>query len=278
MSTQNAPKPNATDRDLDEDYKLTPEQIAYYRENGYIKLKHVLKPETIAQYKQAINDDVYRRNNNTKPMAERTTYDKAFIQVGNLWRENPVMKRFCFSRKLARIATELMGTTGVRMWHDQALHKEAGGGHTPWHCDQYYWPMHNANSTTVWIPLQPVPLEMGPLAFAKGSHRVELGRELEISDESEERIAKTMAGMPLDEGPFDLGEVSYHAGWTFHRARGNSTKQPREVMTIIYMDEQMRLKKPSTKGQENDRSVFCKGLEVGDLMTTEMTPVIYQMK
>ena len=30
----------------------------------------------------------------------------------------------------------LMGVDGVGLYHDQALVKEAGGGHTPWHCDR----------------------------------------------------------------------------------------------------------------------------------------------
>ena len=33
------------------------------------------------------------------------------------------------------------------------------------------------------------------------------------------------------------GEVSFHSGWTFHRAEGNSTQHPRKVMTVIYMDK-----------------------------------------
>ena len=38
-------------------------------------------------------------------------------------------------------------------------------------------------------------------------------------------------------GAFEEGEVSFHAGWTFHRANANEGSQPREVFTIIYMDK-----------------------------------------
>ena len=58
---------------------------------------------------------------------------------------------------------------GVRMYHDQALYKEAGGGITPWHADQYYWPLETDKTITAWIPLQATPLEMGPLEFSAGS-------------------------------------------------------------------------------------------------------------
>lgn len=43
---------------------------------------------------------------------------------------------------------------GVRIYHDQALNKEPGGGYTPWHCDGYYWPLQSDKILTAWVPLQ----------------------------------------------------------------------------------------------------------------------------
>ena len=43
---------------------------------------------------------------------------------------------------------------GVRVYHDQALNKEPGGGYTPWHCDGYYWPVKSEKIVTAWVPLQ----------------------------------------------------------------------------------------------------------------------------
>ena len=40
----------------------------------------------------------------------------------------------------------LLQTPGVRMYHDQALYKEAGGGYTPWHVDQFYWPLDDGQN------------------------------------------------------------------------------------------------------------------------------------
>ena len=65
---------------------------------------------------------------------------------------------------------KLLGVAGVRLYHDQSLYKEPGGGITPAHADQYYWPLASDRIVTAWIPLQPVPEDMGPLAFYAGSH------------------------------------------------------------------------------------------------------------
>jgi len=265
--------------DLDAPYALSPDQITQYREKGYVKLKDVLSPETLAHFREEITREVMARNPLLKkPMSERTTYEKAFIQITNLWRQNEVVREFVFSKRLARIAAELMGCEGIRLYHDQALYKEPGGGITPWHADQYYWPIDTPNTTTVWIPLQATPMEMGPLAFAEGSHGHEIGRDLAISDESEAALQKELAdrAFPLHDTPFDLGEVSFHAGWTFHRAGANTSGDVRAVMTVIYMDADARVT-PFVRAEHYlDRDAFLPGREPGDAADTEMNPLLYQ--
>jgi ectoine hydroxylase-related dioxygenase (phytanoyl-CoA dioxygenase family) len=266
--------------DLDSRYPLSPEQIRFYRENGFVKLKDVLSAPTIAAYAPEITRKVHELNTLHLPMEQRTTYQKAFLQVMNIWRESAIVKEFVFSKRLARIAAELMGTAGVRMYHDQALYKEGKGGFTPWHADQYYWPLASANSVTAWIPLQKTPMEMGPLAFAPKSHLHDVGRNLEISDKSQQAIEKQLLakGLGQFEEPFDLGEVSFHAGWTFHRAGRNQSERPREVMTVIYMDEDMRLAAPRNENQQADWDGWCPGAKVGELIQTPINPVLWSSR
>ena len=163
------------------------------------------------------------------------------------------------------------------MYHDQALYKEPSGGVTPWHADQYYWPLSNAHTVTAWIPLQATSMDMGPLGFARGSHKFEMGRDIAISDESEEKIGRSMKeqNYPLDESPFDLGEVSFHYCWTFHRAGRNVSELPRAVMTIIYMDQDIELIQPHTKARESYRAAFASDVEVCGVMNGKMTPIIH---
>ncbi len=271
-----------TPEDLNEELhaplSLTKEQIEFYNENGYIKLKHVLSPELLEKYRRVITERVAELSADTVPMDQRTTYGKAFLQIMNLWTKSDSVKEFVFGKRLARIAAELMGATGVRLYHDQALYKEAGGGITPWHADQYYWPVSSEKTITAWIPLQETPEDMGPLAFCEKSHRFQLGRDLEISDESEITLKQALNTFSLEEGGFDLGDVSFHAGWTFHRAGANSTDRPREVMTIIYVDEDIRLVPPKNKNQVSDMERWCPGVQVGEVVASPLNPVLYSSK
>jgi len=263
--------------DLVAPYSLTSEQRDRFRSQGYIKLKNVLTPATLEYYGREITEQVIRLNTLTTPMHERTTYQKAFLQVTNIWTKSAVVKEFTFSRRLARIAAELMGVTGVRLYHDQALYKEPSGGKTPWHADQYYWPVATDNTCTVWVPLQATPMEMGPLAFSAGSQKFGFGRDLEISDESETRISKALLDhqLPQNDTPFDLGEVSYHSGWTFHRAGPNTGTAPRRVMTIIYIEDGCRVSALKNKNHHADLATWLPGLKPGDLVETALNPVLY---
>ncbi len=265
---------------LNEPYTLAPEQIAFYRENRYIKLKQVLPPEVLSYFAGVVYEKVKELNTMHLPMEERDTYSKAFLQVMNLWRESEEVKRLVFSRRLARIAAELMGVRGLRLYHDQALFKEPGGGFTPWHADQYYWPLSNDNAVTVWIPLQETPLAMGPLEFSAQSHRLDKGRGLKISDDSEKQIGQLLMGEGFRHviEPFELGEASFHSGWLFHRAGANTSGQMRQVMTIIYMDMDMRLKEPENGNQQADWDAWCPGAKVGEVIDTPLNPVLYSSK
>jgi ectoine hydroxylase-related dioxygenase (phytanoyl-CoA dioxygenase family) len=265
--------------ELDTPYPLDDATIRRFREDGFIRLPGVLSPHVIEEYGPEL-DRLVNEANRLKniPLEERSLYDQAFIQVHNLWTRSEPARELAFSKRLARIAAELLGARGVRMWHDQALYKEPSGGFTPWHVDQQYWPMASGLSVTAWIPLQAVPLEMGPLCFGRGSHRKHIGRDLEISAESERQIREAVEREKIVEvqKPFALGDVSYHLGWTLHRAGPNQTDRPRRVFTIIYMDAGMRLAQPKNANQQLDWDTWTPSTKVGEIMDDPLNPVLYE--
>ena len=269
--------PIAIQNFLQQPYALTQQQINFYQDNRYIKLKDVLSSEAISFYNQIISKKVNELSEEKKSLEQRNTYGKAFLQLFNLWREDERIKELIFSKRLAKIAADLMQADGARLYHDQALYKEPGGGITPWHADQYYWPLETDKTITAWMPLQATPLDMGPLEFSAGSHKIVEGRELEIGDESEVAIQQKLKVTDYKHviEAFDLGEISFHSGWIFHRAGANKTPQMRCVMTIIYMDENMTLKQPENENQVNDWNTWCPGVAVGKVINSPVNPLLF---
>ena len=95
---------------------------------------------------------------------------------------------------------------------------------------------------------------------------------------SEREITRDMdaRGFPIVSAPFDLGEVSFHFGWTFHRAGPNRSPRPRSVMTVIYMDRDMRLITPTNANQVVDWERWCPGAVPGTIIDTPLNPVLFE--
>lgn len=263
---------------LESEYPLASDQIAAFQRDGHVLLRGVCSPEEVAAYRPAIVDATYRFSHETRPLEERDTYGKAFIQTGGLcWRDDTA-RRFVFARRFAQIGARLMRVEAVRLYHDQALFKEAGGGPTPWHQDQYYWPLDTDNTVTMWMPLVDLSEEMGTMIFATGSHKKGLLGHLSISDESEEEYQRYVEESRLPQaaaGAMRAGDATFHAGLTLHRAPGNRGTETREAMTVIYYPEGVRLLEPDNPGREGDRrAIFPEG-KAGDLAVSAITPLLY---
>lgn len=181
--------------DIDSPYSLSDAQVERFRRDGCIKLKQVLSPAALAHYGSAITRLTIDLNTEVRPLQERSTYDRAFLQVMNLWEQSPLVGRFVMGQRLARMAAELLQVSGVRLYHDQSLYKEPGGGITPAHADQYYWPLASDRTITAWIPLQAVPAEMGPLGFYAGSQAWPSGETWASATRARRTSATTWRGM-----------------------------------------------------------------------------------
>jgi ectoine hydroxylase-related dioxygenase (phytanoyl-CoA dioxygenase family) len=270
--------PESVKAALDANYSVTPAQVKYFSENGFIKIKNIFDASVIDYMNIVISKEVDRLNNQQIPLEERDTYGKAFLQIMNLWTHTEAVKDIVFSKKIAQIATGLMQTKGVRLYHDQALFKEPKGGHTPWHADQYYWPLDTENTVTAWIPLQATPLNYGPLEFSAGSNKLTAGRDKQISDESQAFLEAELKRHAFNHvvEPFDVGEISFHRGWLYHRAGPNVSGNMRKVMTMIYMDKDTALKTPENHNQQADWDTWCPGATVGEVVNTPLNPVLYE--
>lgn len=263
---------------LNQDYSVTPEQASFFAQHGFIKIKNIFDASVIDYMNIVISKEVDRLNNQQIPLEERDTYGKAFLQIMNLWTHTTLVKDIVFSKRIAQIATDLMQVNGVRLYHDQALFKEPKGGHTPWHADQYYWPLATENTVTAWIPLQATPLDYGPLEFNAGSNQLTAGRDKQISDESQAFLEAELKNHKFEHviEPFDVGEISFHRGWLYHRAGPNVSGHMRKVMTMIYMDKDTVLKEPENHNQLADWEAWCPGATVGATINTPLNPVLYE--
>jgi ectoine hydroxylase-related dioxygenase (phytanoyl-CoA dioxygenase family) len=259
-------------------YEISAEHRVSFQQNGHILLRGVATPEELARFRPAICEAVYRYSTETRSLAERDTYGRAFLQIMNLWRRDERVKEFVVAGKFAQIAADLLGVERVRLYHDQALFKEPNGGPTPWHQDQYYWPLDTEKTVTMWLPLVDVDEQMGLMRFASGSHKNGAVGSIQISDESEEVYDKHIAanGLPIAQASrMNAGDATFHTGWTIHGAGANlSTDSTREVMTIIYFADGARVTRPQNEHQAADLAAWLNNKPAGELADSRLNPLL----
>lgn len=259
-------------------YRISPERVAEFRTKGHTVVDGLASAEEVEAYRPIIHAATVEHCRDKRPLEERDTYGKAFLQAGQLSRHEEAVRGFTFSRRFAAVAAALLGVDRVRLYHDQALFKEAGGGPTPWHQDQYYWPLDDDRTVTMWMPLVDVLPEIGSMRFVSGSHtRGPLG-EYGISDTSDAAFAAMIEreGLTVEtHGALRAGDATFHAGWTLHSAPANVTGHLRAVMTVIYMADGIRAAEPRNDAQRVDLRVVLDGVRPGEVVDGKFNPVLY---
>jgi ectoine hydroxylase-related dioxygenase (phytanoyl-CoA dioxygenase family) len=260
---------------LDNFMETPAKNISEFRKKGHTLVKGILSANEIAAYRKVIVAAAEKYNTEKRKLQDRDTYGKAFLQIMNLWTVDDEVKQFVLAKRMAKIAADLMGVENVRLYHDQALFKEPGGGPTPWHQDQYYWPIDTNNTVTMWMPLTDIDVDMGMLTFASGSYTNGAVFDHEISDESEAAYANY-----VKENNFAIsraekmkaGDATWHRGFTIHNAPGNNSAVMRKVMTVIYVADGARITPYKNSQQANDHQRWLMGKPVGELIDSRLNP------
>lgn len=262
---------------LDSEYPITEEQIASFRCDGHIHLPGVCSAEEISAYFDVIVGGARAAFPPQPPEEKRTTYEQAFQQTLNLRLHDPGIRNFVLAPRFAKIAAQLVGAQGMRLYHDQALFKAPGGGFTPWHQDQYYWPLATNGAIGLWMPLRDVPLEMGAIRYVTGSHKAGFLGQHEISDESQRVYDRYIEeqSLPIWSAPLKAGDCLLHSAWTLHGAGANATDQLREAMVIAFYPDGTLVDDLSNANRVEDAKVHLGGKQPGELADSAMNPVVF---
>jgi ectoine hydroxylase-related dioxygenase (phytanoyl-CoA dioxygenase family) len=215
--------------------RVDPAAIEAFRRDGFVHLKGLLDPAEVAVFREAVDAAVERRKrNDTRALDEKSPYEQSFIQCQYLWEDCPDVRPLTFHPKVVGAAAALIGADAMRVWHDQALYKEAGGRETDPHQDHPYWPITELRTLTAWIPLVEVDHETGCMGYVPGSHRGD-AEYVNIFTEpgSGAALLARQKAEPVFT-PAKPGDVLFHHGLTVHLAKPNRSAATRRAYTCIY--------------------------------------------
>lgn len=257
--------------ELNASYALDSDAITRFNRDGYVKLKRVLSPGALALLRLEMEASL-RRDLGDNPGLE-------FRSGEMMWLSNEVFRQFVLSPRIAEIAAALLKVASVRLYHDNALAKEPGCGRTPWHYDQEHFPIASKNVCTAWIPLQAIPQNMGPLAFAVGMENFRRVESIALSrfETSYDRAVNEVfakEGVAVDDSPFSLGEISFHHAQSFHTAGPNHTSASRMVLATTYFEDGARVIASPT-AISGDWRKFMPKVGPGELIQSHYNPVCF---
>ena len=218
---------------------LTSEQVDAFVRDGYVVVDGVLSSEELTRFGHAVDAAVEgRAGADKRTLPEKSLYEQSFVQCINLWEDSVDVRRLTFDARIGEMAAQLLGADAVRIWHDQALYKEAGGRETDPHQDRPFWPIDPPSQVTAWIPFEGSRRGNGAMAYLPGSHRVGLERFVDISHVLQEPydILSDPAVEAIDPVWVEAqpGSVVFHHCLTVHLAEPNASDRTRRVYCIIY--------------------------------------------
>ena len=266
---------------------ITETQKSFYADNGYIIIEDFLNTDELDYWRACFYDSTTERKGRKLP--GRTTkineddginketdyFSKVFDQLINLWQTNAEMKELIVSEEIGRMAAELAGIDGIRVWHDQALVKRPWANPTSWHLDTPFWSFFDRRALSIWIALDDVTLENGCLFFLPGTHKETsfenpgIGKNMDAIFDAypEFRDRSSVAAV------MKAGSCSFHCGLTVHGATANMTNGFRRAMTCAFMPEGSRF-----NGIQNiltDEQVAR--LKIGDVLNDDsINPLLYK--
>ncbi|MFO7763030.1 MAG: phytanoyl-CoA dioxygenase family protein [Wenzhouxiangellaceae bacterium] len=264
-------------RELERPYRLRRDQSAFFRENGYVKLPDVFSRRTVFRLRAEMLR-CFVRSFGLNP--DREASDR-FLSLELEWLANPVMRQFVLSPRIARLCGQLLGVDAVRLYHDNLLAKQPGCGRTPWHYDHHHFPLATDDVVTAWIPAQSIPTAMGPLAFAgpidAHQHVADIPFDkfgTTFDQQVEQAFRRLQREIFVEDGPFEIGEVSFHHNLCFHSAGSNYTRYSRMALANTYFVSGARVVENPTM-VSGDWQKFMPGTRPGGIADSERNPVCW---
>ena len=250
-------------------YELGDGDVRHFREQSFVKLPGVLPPAVVRRLADRLAELL--RAAHGDDTAGR------FTALEQMWRHDALMREVALSVRLGSIAAALLGTD-VRIYHDNALSKEPGCGRTPWHHDAEHFPLATLSAVTAWMPVSAIPTAMGPLSFAHGADLRPLLDGLEfdrVGTSYDEAVSARFAAaqVRVEDGPYAVGDVSFHGATCFHTAGRNGTTQPRRALATTYYADGARVVESPTMISGTWQE-FLPGAVPGGPAATELNPVV----
>ena len=170
------------------------------------------------------------------------------LQIINIWKSDHQFQDVVLCSKLGQYVANLMGWKGARVAQDQVWAKPPMSSALVFHRDSPYFDFEPADVLTVWIALDDMDQEVGPLQYVYGSHnwddsRVGSANQFFSKGDNKSLLfdAALKSGHDPDQLVFETvgvraGGAGVHNGRTWHGSGKNESQvRPRRGIGIHFV-------------------------------------------
>jgi ectoine hydroxylase-related dioxygenase (phytanoyl-CoA dioxygenase family) len=265
--------------------RVTDEQVAFYRENGFVVIEGFLTPDELENWRHCTDEAVEQRLAGTALPNQKWSltnqgdpdsyYAQVFTQAIKLADTHDGMHRIMHDPRLGEAAATLADVDGIRIWHDQALIKPPFGNPTAWHLDNPYWSFSSRDALSIWVALDDATLGNGCMWYLPGTHKTARYDNAGIGQNQTDlfKVYPEWRGITSVACPCPAGTAVFHNGLTAHGAGANMTNRQRRAMTCAFMPDGATF-----NGQKNVLpDEYFASLTVGDVLNDDVvTPLIWR--
>jgi hypothetical protein len=237
------------------DVEPTPDQIAFFKANGFLAVERLTSDEEVAWLRQIFEyifdpanagrrgGPVDRSGVKMPEVAGRLT-QSFFPEI-----QFPEIMQSSFRRNAKKYAAALLDVDESRLtsW-GHMIRKAPGGRAAAWHQDHAYWqPEFDYHALGVWLPMHDVSVEMGAMQFMPGSHKLGLLRHRQEDDPSQNvlQVDEAFDFSKAAACPLKAGGATFHHSETLHYTAPNTTDKPRLAFPMEFQLAPVRRETPA---------------------------------
>lgn len=219
---------------------LTPQQIQFYRDAGYLGVENVFSPDEVAELRRVTDEFVEKSRTVTANDAvfdlepSHTPEHPRLRRLKDPIKQHVVYQRAISHPKLLQIVSQLIGPAITSNGNKLNLKLADGGSPVEWHQDWAFYPHTNDDLLAVGVAMDDSSLENGCLMVLPGTHR---GPVLDHHQDGIFVGAVTEPGFrPNGAVPILLkaGGISIHHTRLLHGSAPNRSPRARRLLLFQY--------------------------------------------
>jgi len=213
---------------------LTPDDIAAYYRDGFMRYGRILTEEELSDVRAYVD----RLIANLPPGKRPENLNMPHV-------DDPYLLRLCSHPRILDVIEKFIGPNIV-LFASHIISKRQGDGlPIPWHQDAAYWELEPMKVMTLWLAIDDSTVQNGAMRVIPGSHL--WGKIQHVPYTVKEQVLdQEMADIKLDESKavdveLKAGECSLHEPLLIHGSKPNTSTMRRCGYTMRFMPPETKL-------------------------------------